>query len=212
MTTSISTISIGVVADKRRPDMGAWLARWVGADHLSIDDGSLGCTGNHAQVWRTHAQSPSDWNVVLEDDAMPVEGFREQLASALVAAPAQIVSLYLGRGYVEDNRIGPLQTRADLLGVNWIVAQGRILHAVALAVRGDLLESLVDNLPRGNHPIDRSLSLWARREGHRVAYSNPSLVDHADGESLVTRYRRAERRAWRTGTRDVWCDKMISMV
>ena len=206
------TISIGVVADSRRGDMGMRLAEQVDADCLSVDYETRGCTWNHSQVWRMHADEPAVWNVVLEDDAVPVDGFREQLAAALAVAPTPIVSLYLGRGYIEDNRTGPLLTRADLLGVNWIISQGRILHAVALAVRGDLLPSLIDNLPSGNQPIDRSLSLWARRQGHRVAYAWPCLVDHDDGKSLVTRYRRADRRAWRTGVRDDWCDKMIAMV
>lgn len=205
-------ISIGVVADFRRGDMGERLADQVGADHLNVDHTMRGCTWNHAQVWRMHADRPADWNLNLEDDALPVDGFREQLADALSFAPAPIVSLYLGRGYIEDARTGPLLTRADLLGANWIVSQGRILHAVALAVRGDLLGSLIDNLPSGNQPIDRSLSLWARRGGHRVAYAWPCLVDHDDGKSLVTRYRRAERRAWRTGVRDDWCDKMMAMI
>jgi hypothetical protein len=206
------TISIGVVADVRRGDMGERLAIRVAADHLGIDTEMRGGTKNHVAVWRKHADDPADWSVVLEDDAVPVDGFREQLADALAVAPAPIVSLYLGRGYIEDNRIGEILTRADVLGANWIVTQGRILHAVGLAVRKDLLPALVANLPRDECPIDRSLSMWARRDGHRVAYSWPSLVEHADGASLVTRYRRTERRAWRTGTRDDWCDKMMPMV
>lgn len=204
-------ISIVVVADVRRGDMGERLAVQVGADYLNVDTMMRGATWNHSVAWKMHAPVGNDWCLNLEDDALPVDGFREQLADALAVAPAPIVSLYLGRGYIEDSRTGPLLTRADLLGVNWIVSQGRILHAVALAVRGELLGSLVDNLPRDSSPIDRSLSLWARRQGHRVAYTNPSLVDHNDGESLVTRYRRAERRAWRTGVRVDWCDKMMCM-
>jgi hypothetical protein len=205
-------ISIGVVADPRRGDMGKQLAERVQAEFLSVDTDLRGCTWNHSQVWRAHAADPAEWNVVLEDDAIPVAGFVGQLADALPFAPAPIVSLYLGRGYIEDRYIEPMLVRADLLGANWIVTQGRILHAVALAVRGDVLPSLVENLPCGDHPIDRSLSLWARRQGHAVAYSNPSLVEHDDGKSLVTRYRRAERRAWRTGVRNDWCDKMMHMV
>ena len=170
-----------------------------------------GCTKNHVSVWKWHAENPASWSLTLEEDAAPVGDFRTQLAEALQVAPAPIVSLYLGRGYIEDVRTEALLGRADLLDMNWIVAQGRILHAVALAVRGDLLPSLVDALPRGDQPIDRMLSLWARRKGHQVAYSNPSLVDHLDKESLVTRYRRTERRAWRTGVRDGWCGKMMRM-
>jgi hypothetical protein len=204
---------IAVVSDVRRGDMGERLVNQVGADYLSIDQFGEGCTWNHSRAWRMLAglSEPDQWALVLEDDAEPVPGFREQLQLALAAAPAPIVSLYLGMGYIEDRSIGINLTRADMLGAHWVVTRGRILHAVALAVRSDLLPELVDNLPRSNTPIDRSLSMWARREGHQVAYSWPSLVEHNDGPSLVTRYRRAARRAWRTGVRDAWSDKMMLM-
>lgn len=204
---------IAVVSDVRRGDMGERLVNQVGADYLSIDQFGEGCTWNHSRAWRMLAglSEPDQWALVLEDDAEPVPGFREQLQLALAAAPAPIVSLYLGMGYIEDRSIGINLTRADMLGAHWVVTRGRILHAVALAVRSDLLPALVDNLPRSNTPIDRSLSMWARREGHQVAYSWPSLVEHNDGPSLVTRYRRAARRAWRTGVRDAWSDKMMLM-
>lgn len=204
---------IAVVSDVRRGDMGERLVNQVGADYLSIDQFGEGCTWNHSRAWRMLAglSEPDQWALVLEDDAEPVPGFREQLQLALAAAPAPIVSLYLGMGYIEDRSIGINLSRADMLGAHWVVTRGRILHAVALAVRSDLLPALVDNLPRSNTPIDRSLSMWARREGHQVAYSWPSLVEHNDGPSLVTRYRRAARRAWRTGVRDAWSDKMMLM-
>lgn len=208
-------ITIGVVADPRRTEMAQRLGDAVAADYISFDSDRQGCTWNHRKVWCTLAElteGSDGWCVVLEDDAVPVEGFREQLALALAAAPARIVSLYLGRGYIEDRYIESMLARAYVQGANWIVTHGRILHAVALAVHTDLMPSLVQNLPTGNQPIDRALSLWARREGHRVAYSTPSLVEHDDCKSLVTRYTRAERKAWRVGTRDQWCDKMMAMI
>jgi len=205
-------ISIGVVADLRRGEMGAELAEKVQADHLSIDTEGLGCTWNHSTMWRTHAENPADFCLVLEDDAVPVDGFRDQLAAALAEAPAGIVSLYLGRGYIDDRRTENFLRRAEVLDTNWIVTHGRIMHAVALAVRSDLITELVDNLPTGKQPFDRALSMWTRRRGHQIAYSWPSLVDHADHPSLVTRYNRSERRAWRTGVREDWHDKMMHMV
>lgn len=206
-------IRIGIVGDERR-NTALGLCSQVEADFASIDvDGIMGCTKNHVRSWQLLANDRKlpDWAVVMEDDAVPVEGFRQQLAAALAVAPAPIVSLYLGRGYIDDLRVGATVDRADLLGANWITTPGRILHAVALAVRKDVLPDLVRALPTGAQPIDRALSMWARRQGHQVAYSCPSLVEHQDGESLVTRYRRAERRAWRVGARDEWCDKMMSM-
>jgi GR25 family glycosyltransferase involved in LPS biosynthesis len=208
---------IGVVGDARRGDMAQNLFDHINADILTLDRGDLGCTGNHALMWRELAKSPADWNVVLEDDAIPVAGFRDQLDAALATAPAPIVSLYLGTGYIDDSSTSAILNRADHLGANWLVTPGRVLHAVALAVRGDLVPSLVQHaLPAAGRPaskpIDRAIANWARARGHRVAYSVPSLVDHADEKSLVIRYRRTPRKAWRVGTRDAWCDKMMHMV
>ncbi len=206
---------IAVVADQRRRGMGADLAVQVDANYLNIDTEARGCTWNHSTAWRALAEAapqPGQFCLVLEDDAVPVEGFRDQLTAALAEAPAGIVSLYLGRGYIDDRRTENFLRRAEVLDTNWIVTHGRIMHAVALAVRSDLITELVDNLPTGKQPFDRALSMWTRRRGHQIAYSWPSLVDHADHPSLVTRYNRSERRAWRTGVREDWHDKMMHMV
>lgn len=208
-------IHVGVVSDVRRADRGQALADQVRADLLTADDGTLGCTGNHALMWGELARNPAEWNVVLEDDAEPVKGFRDQLAAALAVAPCPIVSLYLGTGYINDNRTAVLLGQAAQVGAQWLVGNA-VLHAVALAVRGDLVPSLVAHaLPAAGRqvatPIDRALATWARRNSLGVAYSIPSLVDHADVPSLVTQYRRAPRRAWHAGTRDAWNNKTMLM-
>lgn len=201
-------MKIAVVADERRGDMGQKLAESIDADLMSVDDGTLGCSGNHISAWEALAESlePEDTHaVVLEDDAVPVDGFREQLASALSLAPAPIVSLYLGTGYSSDRLTESVLKKADAIGAQWIVTRGRVLHAVALAVRRELLPSMIESAGQTGG-IDGQLSRWARRNGHAVAYSNPSLVDHADDPSLVCKYKRSERRAWRVGAHNPWSD------
>lgn len=197
-------MKIAVVTDKRRGDMGLKLADKISADHLSVDSGDLGCSGNHIAAWKWHAANPSSWSVVLEDDAVPVDDFREQLDSALSVAPAPIVSLYLGTGYISDYRTKAVLESADAIGAHWIITRGRVLHAVALAVRSELLPSMLEVDRRG--PFDQELSRWARSHGHFVAYSNGSLVDHSDVPSLVSRYHRAKRRAWKVGGNSPWND------
>ena len=205
------TISIGIISDTRRKDMGPRLADRVDADFLSVDDGSLGCTQNHARAWRQHAEKPASWNLNLEDDAVPVDQFRDQLDKALKAAPTPIVSLYLGGGYIGDNLTRALLDNARAIDAHWAVAQGQILHAVALAVRQEILAPMIEYLGTQTQPVDSMLSAWALRNTYEIGYSIPSLVDHADEESLVTRYRRSPRRAIVTGRRDEWCSKLILM-
>lgn len=185
------------------------LVALAGADHVELDDGTLGCNRNHARVWQWHAQHPAQWSVTLEDDAVPVDGFREQLAAALATAPAPVVSLYLGTGYIDDCRTGALIRRAGETQACWLVTRGVVHSAVALCVLGDLVGSLAERLYRFT-PIDRDISRWARTSGYRVAYTVPSLVEHADVASLVSRHRRARRQAWCVGQRAEWTDHAIA--
>jgi GR25 family glycosyltransferase involved in LPS biosynthesis len=191
--------------------MGEKLFDLVDADFLSVDDGSLGCTQNHARAWRQHATKPADWNLNLEDDAVPVDQFRDQLDKALKVAPTPIVSLYLGGGYIGDNLTEALLDNANAIGAHWAVTQGVILHAVALAVRQEILAPMNEYLGAQTDAVDSMLSTWALSNSYQIGYSIPSLVDHADEKSLVTKYRRTPRRAFLTGRHDEWCSKLILM-
>lgn len=206
------TIHVAVVADVRR-GAGVELADRVNADYVSVDRGDLGCLGNHRAAWQWHLEHPADWAVTLEDDAEPVDGFRDQLGAALAVAPvtAPIISLYLGGGYLDDPRIRTRVVQAQHNGICWLLTHGTVLHAVALAIRGDLVSSALSQLTRSKQPPDRSLSRWARGSAHDVAYSCPSIVEHRDMPSLVQRFERAPRRAWVVGERMVWSDKSVFM-
>ena len=209
------TTRIGIVAHIAREAAARELVRKVDADHCSVDCGELGCRTNHLAVWADHVAHPADWHVVLEDDAVPVDNFRVQLDAALAAAPARIVSLYLGGGYIDDPYTKAVVDRATGVGAHWVITHGRVLNAVAIAVRGDLVESMTLELRHmyKTQAIDRAMGLWARASAHEVAYTVPSLVDHADGDSLVLPHRRrAVRKAFRTGEHEQWSNKTMLMV
>ena len=212
------TIAVGVVGHTARRRQAEALAERVGA-WLSIDDGSLGCEGNHRRVLAHLADSGADYAVVLEDDAQPVDGFADQVCAALEAAPpceypdgavaaAPIVSLYLGTGYPRywQSAYERAIWAADHIAAPWLRCS-HLLHAVGYAVRRDLVADLVADLPqRAPLPIDAAITEWARSRNHDVLYTWPCLVDHADGEPVVTgrRPRRAARRAHRVGGRVSW--------
>lgn len=191
--------------------MGTRLADLVGANFLTVDDGSLGCTRNHTNAWRRHAEAPAEWNLNLEDDAVPVDMFRDQLEKALNVAPSPIVSLYLGGGYIGDHLTRALLENAQAMDAHWAVTPGAVLHAVALAVREDILSPMIEFLNGKTRAVDSMLSSWAVRNSYQISYSIPSLVDHADEKSLVTKYRRSPRRAFKTGRREEWSSKLILM-
>lgn len=209
------SICVGVVAHEARTEQATQLAQNVDG-HLTLDDGTLGCHGNHRRILDHLSTVGTDYIIVLEDDAQPVDGFLQQANTALDAAPtchyddgtsgpAPIVSFYLGTGYPRywQRGIGKALDKADALNAPWIIGE-HLLHAVAYAIRTDLIPDLLDNL--APLPIDNAITEWARPRQHQIAYTYPSLVDHQDGETVIINRtpRRQPRHAHRLGTRDTW--------
>lgn len=200
-----------MVAHTARVAEAKLLAGVVRADFVSVDNGVLGCDGNHLSVQRHLAGLPGDWSVVLEDDAVPVAGFRAQLAAALEVAPAPVVSVYLGRQRPPQfvRQVVQAVGRANSVDASWIVGR-RMLHAVGYAIRSDVLGSLLEF--DSALPSDERISAWA--DGG-VAYCWPSLVDHADLPTVVKHRDRQPRppgrTAYRVGGRDVWTGRSVPL-
>lgn len=208
-------VSYAVMAhpDRDRPSHAlAWL---LGAQ-LIVDDGrGENATGDRAWAdgWCRSDGSESAWHVVMQDDARPVATIHEQAPAALAAAPTPVVSFYLGTSYPEHT-IAPARVamlKADEDRAAWITAP-RLFWGVAVAIRTELVPDMLRTVRRSRRPYDERISRWAEQAGHRVSYTWPSLVDHADGESLVrSRPRRKPRVAYRTGSADHWDTGYIAM-
>lgn len=206
------TITIGIVGHIARGPGARKLMHTARAAFLSLDNGTYGADANHRRTWErlstTTTPNPDSWLVVLEDDAVPCDDFRNQLEEALAVAPAQIVSLYLGQQRPPQFQwaIEPAIEKAEKQGAAWLVGR-QLIHAVGVAIRADLVPAMLDDLDR-EFPIDESLNLWVNKRMYRVAYPIPSLIDHADGETLI-KHRDGQPRdpgrvAWRFGARSEW--------
>lgn len=200
-------LNIGIVAHTIRSEQAKDLAQQVKADFVSIDTGMLGCDDNHEAVQHHLANLPSTWSVILEDDAEPVDDFRDQLTAALPLSPSPIVSLYLGRKRPPhwQLRIERALKNANTVDASWIIST-RLLHAVGYAIKTELLPSLLDHITA--RPVDEHISDWALQHGHTTAYTVGSLVDHADQTTIVKhpdgQPRKPGRKAWNLGGRTRW--------
>jgi hypothetical protein len=206
-------IRIGIVAHTSRADAAHELFATVGASFLSMDNGRLGCDGNHDRVHRWLVSQPSVWSVVLEDDAVPVPDFKAQLEACLEHSPEPLVSLYLGQSRPPQYQvaIGRAVEAAQRDGADWVSAD-RLYHGVGYAVRTDLLPGLVGW--RMGLPVDERISEWASWSGLDVSYCVPSLVDHADWPTVIAVHndgqpRPAGRVAWSAGAHADWSSKSV---
>lgn len=217
----MANYTLGIVSHVDRQEQTAALSAAVHADRVLVDDGSVGVTQNHLAVLIALVQSAQrtgcEWIVVLEDDAQPVTGFHQQLSAALDVAPSRIVSLYNGTGH-PANRQAAFAQAAAREDVYWILHK-RLRHAVGYAVHTSVmalgLHRHIAAFARQPHPWppDDAITDFARRNAILVSYTNPSLVDHEDGISMIkTRNsrgmpmlaRRQPRKAHWVGTRMSW--------
>lgn len=204
----MSRIATGIVAHQSRVEQAECLAEQVGAVICNVDDGTLQCAGNHGTVLSLLVCADADWVVCLEDDAEPVPGFAFHLQQALAHTPAPIVGLYLGTGNPSgqpQRQIRQAVLKADVTGAAWILGDC-LIGSVGYVIRSSLIPDLLGALPEeeGEYPL--RVSRWAQRWELPVAYTIPSLVNHADDDPVghPVGQLRSTRRAWMCGSREDW--------
>lgn len=186
---------------------------------MAMDNGTLGPGVNHYRSWRYLTNNPTEWGVVLEDDAQPVDDFNQQLDMALAAAPSGVVGLYLGDpthwgSYANrQQRIRATAAQADNQHACFITTQ-ELLHGVGIAIRTNLIPSMLTYTSTSDRPYDYAIRNWARAEGHTISLTWPSLLDHTDGPTLIQHpdgLQRGERKAFKVGAREAWTNTTVNL-
>lgn len=197
---------IGIVAHESRAVRAEQLSLGLRAVAGHVDDGTLGCAGNHIQVLQQMDAFTADWCCILEDDAVPVREFRGELARALQHAPTPIVGLYLGTG----NPSGEVQIQfrqaivaAQEQRLAWIVGDC-LIGSVGYVVYADLRDDMLDYITGRDEELPLRISRWAQDRGIDVCYTAPSLVDHEDHDTVDGPSTRSPRKAWWHGSRREW--------
>lgn len=189
-------IKFVVVGHHARRQQAEALTSAIGA-HLLIDGGNHGANWNHRRAIEWAAEQPCRV-VVLEDDALPVEGFTEKVTDWLVRFPDDMLSFYLGTGRPPQyqKEIADWLIVADKSRADFITLQ-RLIHGVCYSIPPQHLNRVLSRW-HSSKPADYAVGdAW----GGSVIYPCYSLVDHADGEP-VERHpdsapRTERRRAWR---------------
>lgn len=185
-----------VVGHHSRTGYAQRLAAMLDA-HLLIDDGNRGANWNHRRAIEWAAEQPCRV-VVLEDDALPVQGFTDKVTEWLVRFPDEMLSFYLGTGRPPQYQM-PIAERlivADKTQADYITLP-RLIHGVCYSVPQQHIERVLARWD-SSKPADYAVG---DAYGGAVVYPCYSLVDHADGEP-VERHpdsapRTERRRAWR---------------
>ncbi len=162
-----------------------------------MDDGSLGEPGNTRRALRWAEQQAASHVIVVQDDAEPVPGFLDLAHAAITERPEHVISYYLGTGRPSAAHFATLVTKANQTDARW-VDTNRLYWGVAWSIPTTYLPDLNAWLKlKAGTPTDTEVGHWSRLRHRPCTHTWPSLVDHADGVSLI--HDRTERRkAWRT--------------
>lgn len=190
-----------VVGHHSRIDHALCLAMRLDA-HLLIDYGNHGANWNHRRAIEWAAEQPCRV-VVLEDDALPTDGFAEGVAFWLNRFPASLVSFYLGTGrppqyqiQIAERLIIADKTRTDHITLP------RLIHGVCYSVPQQSIARVLERWD-SNKAADYAVG---DAHGGSVVYPCYSLVDHADGEPVEQHPdgapRLERRKAWRLADRE----------
>jgi hypothetical protein len=183
-------VAIGVMS---HPDREAWVRELIQrglADTVVTDHHGWGenVTGN--MTWQLLAQTGAEWAIVLQDDALPVQNFREHATEALASVSifAGAVSFYVGtsRPISVQAGLAEAMAHADENLIPWLYSE-RMLWGVAVAMRvADIPSYLEYSELHPNELYDTRIGNWVvTSRGKSVWYTHPSLVDHRDGPSLL---------------------------
>lgn len=214
-------MKIGVVAHISRVRLADKLIRKVHAECCSVDKGHYGPQVNHHRVWSRLAKitEPNEWAIVLEDDAVVQDGFREQAQAAFDSLPyeASLASLYLGQKRPPhwQERVAQAVGKARAEDASWIVSEA-VLHGVAICMRGNMIHNMLDFVTRDSSlPIDDAIRYFSQSNSVECWYSHPSIVDHMDVPTIVKHpdgeIREKGRVAWDYGQRKVWTARWVRM-
>ncbi|MDS2171623.1 hypothetical protein Q7C18_02825 [Nesterenkonia sp. CL21] len=193
-------MKIAVVGHHERQAVATRLADALEAEGLFIDEGHHGSLWNHerALLW---AEGQDERVLVLEEDALPCQGFREAASGLLERFPDDLVSLYLGTGRPPQwqEQIALSLIASDAARTSYLVLP-QLLHGVAYSVPHHSVSSVLAGLQKG--PADYSIgNAWRDAGGGPIIYPTFSLVDHMDGPSVEAhpdgRPRLERRQAWR---------------
>ena len=126
--------------------------------------------------------------IIMEDDAIPVEGFAELAERWMQRYPGSLISFYLGtnrptmwQGWVDDALDRESEYTGELSG--WI-ALSALIHGVCYTFPACEAKRISDGLKRLNGSLKEADTAVGRAWGEPVVYTVQSLVEHRDQGSV----------------------------
>ena len=181
-------LSVAMMAHPNRAKQVEQILAKLDRDDVPViwdTNGSRWDTGRRAML----AYDPAcTHHVVIQDDIIPCRDLIAGLTAALEYVPGDVpVCGYVGRVRPYAAMVTAADRRARATGASWLTMHtlnwGPLI-AVPTAVIPEMIAhgDTLKNIPNYDRRLSRFFEL---QQGVRIWYTWPSIVDHADGPSLV---------------------------
>lgn len=178
------SLYIGVVAHQKRYNRAFKLATDIKADEVFMDDGFKGEWRNHEYAWKAAARSGKTHACILQDDAIPIDDFREHATRAAEEKPDSLISLYTGTHRPRKEQVEHAVKIAQNTNASWLTAS-TLMWGVGIIVPVERIEGILAKAQESSLPYDQRIGYVFEEWNESVYHTWPSLVDHADEATVV---------------------------
>lgn len=199
-------VAYAVVGDIRRLNRAVLLRDELDARlALDMDEDS---NTNHDKAWNMY-HAGDDWLVVIEDDVELVPNFKKHVQDAIENLPEDgVLSLYTGYPRPERFAVSRAVAKARNTGASYL-KHNSMLWGPAVAMPTAFIDEMLNYVSDSDWPYDERFSQWMIARGISAYYTMPSLVDHADIDSLLGRGGVPRKAYWFEEPKQ-WNSKVIS--
>ena len=127
------------------------------------------------------AKATGERCVIVEDDAIPVEGFTEMVGQWCERFPDDLISFYLGTGRPREWQAAvdrQLETAYDYITLP------KLIHGVCYSLPPGGAEFVLKRIAAMGRTFEGADYVIGRAWGRQVVYPVESLVEHRDGPSV----------------------------
>lgn len=170
-----------IVGHHSRIDWIAQLQNEIEGAAAVVDNGNGGALQGHIKALQI-AEQVGERCIIIEDDAIPVEGFVDSARKWCDRFPNDLISFYLGTG-----RPASWQARVDDAlerSARDHIVLPRLIHGVCYSIPQACISRVVERVMAAGDALDGADYVIGRAYHRQVLYPVESLVEHRDGDSV----------------------------
>lgn len=133
-----------------------------------------------------YAAEANGYSIILQDDAVIGENFVDNARKAIDQCPQQgaLISFYTGTYRPYKTQVQKAVDKAREQNASWLT-HIKLLWGVGIAIHSDDVQPLLEYVKNSSLPYDERIGSYFAHMKRKVFYTWPSIVDHADGQSLI---------------------------